>query len=276
MYDKAIKDMEANTGIYDFVYIEQDIIYSYLSRNFLVDITKSLKDNPKLASPDFKVDANFTSFINYFKNADGDLFGVPMEAFVKVYLYRKDLFGDPKIQEAFKAKYGYDLPRPRPTRNTPRSPSSSPSGARITAWSCGAPPSRRIPAIPRPGTSSSKLGPDLRCLQLGHRRRARTTPRSVANGGSMNGREGKAALEYWLAPAEFAPPESTQSTWDEVAATFAAGRAAQGLVYGENAAWIATNADKCKVVGNVGIRPAAARRRRDGCSGSRHRLYRLL
>ncbi len=49
MYDKAIKDMEANTGIYDFVYIEQDIIYCYLSRNFLVDITKSLKDNPKLA-----------------------------------------------------------------------------------------------------------------------------------------------------------------------------------------------------------------------------------
>ena len=38
MYDKAIKDMEANTGIYDFVYIEQDIIYSYLARDFLVDI----------------------------------------------------------------------------------------------------------------------------------------------------------------------------------------------------------------------------------------------
>ena len=77
MYDKAIKDMEAKTGIYDFVYIEHDIIYSYLSRNFLVDITKSLKDDPKLASADFKVD-NFTTFINYFKNADCDVFGVPM------------------------------------------------------------------------------------------------------------------------------------------------------------------------------------------------------
>ena len=32
------------------------------------------KDRPKLASPDFKVD-NFTTFINYFKNADGDVFG---------------------------------------------------------------------------------------------------------------------------------------------------------------------------------------------------------
>src|SRR5215208_3266170 len=66
MYDKAIKDMEAGTGIYDFVYIEQDIIYSYLARNFLVDITQSLKDNSKLASPDFKLD-DFTSFVDYFK-----------------------------------------------------------------------------------------------------------------------------------------------------------------------------------------------------------------
>jgi len=31
--------MEAKTGIYDMVYIEQDIIYSYLSRDFPVDIT---------------------------------------------------------------------------------------------------------------------------------------------------------------------------------------------------------------------------------------------
>jgi multiple sugar transport system substrate-binding protein len=56
MYDKAIKDMEAGSGIYDFVYIEQDIIYSYLSRNFLVNITQALKEKPDLASPTFKLD----------------------------------------------------------------------------------------------------------------------------------------------------------------------------------------------------------------------------
>ena len=97
MYDKAIKDMEAKTGLYDFVYIEQDIIYSYLSRNFLVDITKSLKDDPKIADPSFNT-AEFTSFIDYFKDPKTqDLYGVPMEAFVKVYLYRKDLFGDASV-----------------------------------------------------------------------------------------------------------------------------------------------------------------------------------
>jgi hypothetical protein len=32
-----------------------------------------------------------------------------MEAFIKPYLYRMDLFTDPAIMEAFKAEYGYDL-----------------------------------------------------------------------------------------------------------------------------------------------------------------------
>jgi multiple sugar transport system substrate-binding protein len=100
MYDKAIKDMEANTAIYDFVYIEQDIIYSYLARDFLVNVSQELEKNPGLAAPDFSFDT-FTSFIDYFKNDDGDVFGVPMEAFIKVYLYRKDLFEDPDAQAAF-------------------------------------------------------------------------------------------------------------------------------------------------------------------------------
>lgn len=108
MYDKAIKDMEAGTGLYDMVYIEQDIIYAYLSRNFLVDVTQSLADKPELKAPTYD-DANFTTFANYFKGSDGHLFGVPMEAFLKLYLYRKDLFQDPAIMEAYKAKTGKDL-----------------------------------------------------------------------------------------------------------------------------------------------------------------------
>ncbi len=109
MYDKAIKDMEAGSGIYDFVYIEQDAIYSYLSRDFLVDLTTLLEENPDLQSDTFNID-DFTTFIDYFKGPDdGHLFGVPMEAFIKIFLYRKDLFEDPEIQAAFKEKYGYDL-----------------------------------------------------------------------------------------------------------------------------------------------------------------------
>ncbi|KKN83144.1 hypothetical protein LCGC14_0301420, partial [marine sediment metagenome] len=63
----------------------------------------------------------------------------------------------------------------------------------------------------------------------------------------------KEALTWWLSMRDIAPPESVQSTWTEVATTFAAGRVAQGLVYGENAAWIASDESKSRVVGNVGV-----------------------
>ena len=108
MYDKAIKDMEANSGIYDFVYIEQDIVYSYLDRDFLVNITKALAENPSIVAPNVNMD-DFTTFIDYFKDDKGDVFGIPMEAFLKVYLYRKDLFGAADAKSGFQKKYGYAL-----------------------------------------------------------------------------------------------------------------------------------------------------------------------
>ncbi len=153
MYDKAIKDMEANTGIYDFVYIEQDIVYTYLARNFLVDITKSLADNSKIASPDFKPE-NFTTFLNYFKDPkSGDVMGVPMEAFIKPYLYRTDLFGDPEIQKAYKEATGADLKPATTHEEYTRIAKFFTETARTR--SCGAPPCRRSPAIRLPSTSSS-------------------------------------------------------------------------------------------------------------------------
>ena len=108
MYDKAIKDMEANSGIYDFVYIEQDIVYDYLNRDFLVNITEGLANNPDLQAPGVSLD-DFTTFIDYFKDGSGDVFGVPMEAFIKVYLYRKDLFERADAKAQFRSQYGYGL-----------------------------------------------------------------------------------------------------------------------------------------------------------------------
>ncbi|HEY1386798.1 MAG TPA: extracellular solute-binding protein, partial [Dongiaceae bacterium] len=240
MYDKAIKDMEAKTGIYDIVYIEQDIIYSYLSRNFLVDVTKTLAGNPKLASPDFKTE-NFTTFINYFKDNTGDVYGVPMEAFIKTYLYRRDLFSDAKAQEAFKAKYGYAL-APAKTHQQYRDIAEF-----FTQW--GKDNDQELwgtTVQAHTGHPASwyeffeSVAPTFGVYNWGIDA-SKNYAATVANGGSMNGPKAKAALEWWLGNLKYAPPESTSSTWDEVAASFAAGRAAQGLVYGENAAWIATN-----------------------------------
>ena len=250
MYDKAIKDMEAGTGIYDFVYIEQDIIYSYLSRNFLVNITQELNNNASLKNPEFNTD-QFTTFINYFKNEAGDVFGIPMEAFVKIYLYRTDLFE--QANDAFKAKYNRDL-APAKTHQEWREIAEF-----FTEW--GKEQGQELwgtTVQAHTGHPASwyeffeSVAPTFGVYNWGIDANNNYAA-DVKNGGQMNSDKAKAALEWWIGNLELAPPESTQSTWDEVAATFAAGRAAQGLVYGENAAWISTDPNKSQVVGKVGV-----------------------
>jgi multiple sugar transport system substrate-binding protein len=251
MYDKAIKDMQAGSGIYDFVYVEQDIIYSYLAQDYLVDLTQMLKDNPDLAAPDFSFD-NFTTFINYFKDDAGDVYGVPMEAFIKVYLYRKDLFEDPAIQAEFEAKYGYPLAPATDFvqyRDNAEFFTEYGKAHNMDLWG--------TTVQGNTGHSSSfyeffeTIAPSWGLWNWGIT--LDTYKATVANGGQMNSDTAKEALDFWVSMLKYAPPEATQSTWDEVAATFAAGRAAQGWVYGENAAWIATDEDRSKVVGKVGV-----------------------
>ncbi|MFT4148899.1 MAG: extracellular solute-binding protein [Paracoccaceae bacterium] len=252
MYDKAIKDMEAGTGIYDFVYIEQDIIYAYLSRNFLVDLTQILKDNPNLKVPSYD-EAGLTSFANYFRGANGDLYGMPMEAFVKPYVYRTDLFSDPEIQKAFKEKTGRDLaPAKTHAEYTEIAEFFTQWGKdhNLELWGTTAQAHTGHPASWYEFFES--VAPTFGVYNWGIDA-SNNYAASVENGGRMNSPEAKTALKWWLHLRDIAPPESVQSTWSEVATTMAAGRAAQGLVYGENVAWIGTDASKSKVVGKIGV-----------------------
>jgi len=249
MFDKAIKDMEANSGIYDFVYIEQDIIYSYLARDFLVNVTEALEADPSLKAPDFDFD-DFTTFIDNFRGDDGDIFGIPMEAFIKVYLYRKDLFADSDHQAAFKEKYGYDL---APATSFDQWKDNAEYFANLDQndqlW--GTTVQAASGHVASFYEFFESIAPTFGLYDWGID--VEKGAASVAAGGSMNSDKAKEALAFWVGLLDYAPPEATSSTWDEVASSFAAGRAAQGWVYGENAAWIATDPDKSSVVGKVGV-----------------------
>lgn len=252
MYDKAIKDMEAGTGIYDMIYIEQDIIYSYLARDFLVDVTAALDAKPELKAANYD-EANFTTFADNFRGDDGHLFGIPMEAFIKVYLYRTDLFEDPEIQAAFKEAAGRDLAVA--TTHAEYSEVANfftdyfqEKGEDIWGSTAQAHTGHVASWYEFFESVAPTFGVYNWGIDAGNNYAA-----SVANGGTMNSDESKAAMEWWLSMRDIAPPESVQSTWTEVGTTFAAGRAAQGLVYGENAAWISVDESKSKVVGNVGV-----------------------
>lgn len=252
MFDKAIKDMEAGTGIYDMAYIEQDIIYSYLARDFLTNLTEFLEANPKLKAPSYD-EANFTTFANYFKDAKGDLYGVPMEAFLKIYLYRTDLFNNADIQAAFKEKAGRDLvPAKTHAEYAEIAQFFTDYGKENDMELWGTTAQAHTGHVASWYEYYESVAPTFGVYNWGIDA-DNNYAASVANGGTMNGPEAVKAMEWWLSMRDIAPPESPASTWTEVGTTFGAGRAAQGLVYGENAGWIAADKNKSLVVGNVGV-----------------------
>jgi len=252
MFDKAIKDMEAGTGIYDMVYIEQDIIYSYLARDFLTDLTDLIGSNAAIQAPTYSED-NFTTFADYFKGSDGHLFGVPMEAFIKIYLYRTDLFGDADIQAAFKAKTGKDL-KPATTHADYAEIAQffTDYGQENDMDLWGTTAQAHTGHVASWYEYYESIAPTFGVYNWGIDANNNYAA-SVANGGAMNSDEAKEAMTWWLSMRDIAPPESPASTWTEVGTTFGAGRAAQGLVYGENAGWIAADESKSLVVGKVGV-----------------------
>ncbi len=249
MYNKEIKDMEAGTGVYDFVYVEQDIVFAYLDREFLTNLTALMGEKPELLYPDLDM-GDFTSFIDDFEDAEGNVFGLPFEAFLKVYLYRKDLFEDPAIQAAFKEKYGWDL---RAAVNFDEYAQIAEFfaewgkdkelwGTTVQAHSSHAASFYEVVETIWPSWGVYNWGINMENWKA-----------TSANGGTMDSDRAKQALAFWIGMLKYAPPESRVSTWDEVGATFAGGRAAQGWVYGENAAWIATDPERSTVVGKVGV-----------------------
>lgn len=252
MFDKAIKDMEAGTGIYDMVYIEQDIIYSYLSRDFLTDLTGLIAANPAIQAPTYSED-NFTTFADYFRDAEGNLYGVPMEAFIKIYLYRTDLFGDAEIQAAFKAETGRDLvPATTHAEYGEIAQFFTDYGEANDLDLWGTTAQAHTGHVASWYEYFESIAPTFGVYNWGIDA-DNNFGASVNNGGTMNSAEAKEAMTWWLSMRDIAPPESAASTWTEVGTTFGAGRAAQGLVYGENAGWIAADETKSLVVGNVGV-----------------------
>ncbi len=251
MWDMIHGDMEKAGGKYDFVYVEQDFIYDYLEKKHLVSLTELFRRHPKMISPDFSLKA-FTSFIDEFREpGTGDLYGIPLEGFIKACVYRKDLFDDPEIGAAFFKQHGYAL-SPAITMEQYRDNAAffTEYGRNrgLELWGTGLQATTENSAsfwaamemLPRFGVYNWGINP------ANHRAH-------VKFGGRMNSARAKQALAYWLGLLEYAPPEATRSTWTEIAQSFADGRTAQSWIYGENIAWIATDKTRSRVTGKVGV-----------------------
>ena len=237
---------------YDFAYIEQDVIYDYLDDARLTDLSQMLAANPHLVAPDFDP-ADFTDFVNEFRDpASGALYGVPIEAFIKAYAYRKDLFEDPAIKAAFETRYNYPLaPAVTVEQYQDIAEFFTAYGVEqgLDLW--GSSLQAKIGHDASFYEFFETIAPSFGIYNWGID--LTTNRATLANGGTLDSDKAKAALTFWLGLQPFAPPEATDSTWSDVAQAFGAGRIAQGWLYGEYIANLATDPTNSQVVGKLGV-----------------------
>ncbi|MCX6089549.1 MAG: sugar ABC transporter substrate-binding protein [Candidatus Atribacteria bacterium] len=122
VFKKTSLDLAGGTGTYDEFYLEGEIRSSFVEAGY-VEKLNPLIEKKGITSPEFSLDMYIPECVwgmgvyppdsRYsFKSINGDLYALPFDNAAMLLFYRKDLFDDPKLQEAFKNKYGQDLAVP--------------------------------------------------------------------------------------------------------------------------------------------------------------------
>ena len=118
--NKVMLDLNSQRGRYDFILQPHRELGRFVENNHVLAIDKFMDDR-KLRDPSSTRRRRCTRAVARDLLVRGQVYGFPFTALTMYMWYRKDLLEDPKEQQGFKAKYGYDLQVPtRPGRSTPR------------------------------------------------------------------------------------------------------------------------------------------------------------
>ncbi|MDK6029531.1 extracellular solute-binding protein [Ignisphaera sp. 4213-co] len=209
MYRKTVATLQAKTTDYDVFYIEQDIVGQFGVLGWLEDLMPYLSDK-ELTWPGYDPADLYTLNQYYFR---GKLLAIPFEAFLKIYVYRKDLF----------EKYGIKLPEVLTwdfVKNVAEFFGAGTKEPGVYGWVAQAASHpclwfEMVESIwPTFGVHYWGISNDLSHVYF-------------------NNTCGKKAFRLYIELLKYAPPGVTSYTWDEVGATFTRGGAVQGLMYAE-------------------------------------------
>lgn len=107
---KTFADAINNTGVYDCNEVLSIDVGVWMARDFARPVQDFL-DDPKLRDPSFNpYEAYVPETLAFSSMENGKIYGLPYHFIPRFMVVRKDIAECPAEQEAFKAKYGYDLP----------------------------------------------------------------------------------------------------------------------------------------------------------------------
>jgi len=221
MYAKEISDLEAGTGVYDAIYVEQDIVYTYMGRGWLTDLTHFGDLHPELVDPNFDPD-DFTAFGDAFKDpVTGHFYGYPYEAFLKTYWYREDYYEELGVKPAETWEEFIELSKKFFEWGKNREP---------RVYGCGF----QMIGITLPYLFVEGFFPTHGVYTWGIN--LATMRASVEKGGTLNSDRAVKAFEDFFELLKLAPPEVKTFSWGGNVDAMAAGRTPHGpCEYSESA-----------------------------------------
>ncbi|MEM0923834.1 MAG: ABC transporter substrate-binding protein [Pseudomonadota bacterium] len=100
--------LQTGRNLYDAYINDSDLIGTHARLQQAVNLTDFMSgEGADVTNPGLDLD-DFMG-ISFTTGPDGKLYQLPDQQFANLYWFRKDWFDRPDLQEAFKAKYGYDL-----------------------------------------------------------------------------------------------------------------------------------------------------------------------
>ncbi len=110
---KTTADFVGKTGFYDAILNPHVRLPTLIANQWVQPINKFLADSA-LADPQFQLEEAVLNrdWLYASLGQDGELYGVPFSSHTIYLNWRQDLFDNAEEQQAFKTKYGYDLPSP--------------------------------------------------------------------------------------------------------------------------------------------------------------------
>lgn len=228
--DKVQLDLN-NTQRYDVIISAIAALHSYAAADKVAELPELIDE---YACDSYDIDDFLPGLFNTYGYYEGKLVAIPYKPDVELLFYRKDLFEDQEMKDAYKEKYGEEL----------KVPETNDELLQVAEFFTKS----KNPDSPVDyGYSTNMLKGTTRLLFFN--RGGDDIDENLAP--NMNNEAGITALNYVLDLQEYAPKEWMQMGWDEANQFFANGNAA--MMEQWPGLWLTCQADDSAVKDKIGV-----------------------
>ncbi len=109
LFQKGAASLATKSDDYNIIVSDSQWLGGFAAPGWIVKVNDLIEKNPALKSIDWYDQIVVDTYMSYPLGSD-NYWGLPLEGDTMVLYVRKDKLLDPKEREAFKAKYGFDMP----------------------------------------------------------------------------------------------------------------------------------------------------------------------